>query len=302
MSLLGLTPADLEVLRPVFFVYAFILGACVGSFLNVVIYRTPRGLSVVSPGSFCPSCNVPIRPYDNIPIISWLWLRGRCRCGKVPIAPRYVLVELTTAVLFAAIFARFGYHHDTWAFWVFGAGLMAVAFIDIDTFTIPYSVSLPVTFVGLVHSFRSSIVDPPEALIGMVGGALIVVAVAFGWWLVTKRVGMGMGDAALLGLIGAWLGYGAVGPVLFLASVQGLAVALPLHYLGRTHRLDEIDRFDPALAGTDEAKAAEAAAEGEGPGFREAVIMFGPFLCIAALEYLFFHREIAAAIRAWTMP
>jgi leader peptidase (prepilin peptidase)/N-methyltransferase len=194
----------------------------VGSFLNVVVWRLPRGESIVSPPSRCPHCDARIRPRDNIPIVSWLLLRGRCRnCGG-PIAARYPLVEALTAVVFAAVVAVRGYGWDLLWQLPFAATLIAVTFIDLDHRIIPNRIVLPAAVWGVVSAALVRLSDLP-ALLAWGAGAftfLLVVALVY-------PAGMGLGDVKLAGVMGLYLGSSILPALLtaFLAgSLYGIAV------------------------------------------------------------------------------
>ena len=207
---------------------AFILGAVVGSFLNVCIYRVPAGESIVSPGSRCPHCGTPIRWYQNIPILSYLFLRGRCAaCGK-GISPRYALVEALTGVLFTLVLWYFAFSPATVIYWVFCAALVAITFIDLDHRIIPNSISLPGIPAGFACSFFIPWLTWQDSLLGIIVGGGSLWLVAFGYEKLTGVEGMGMGDVKLLAMIGAFLGWPAVLLVIFFGSVLGTLVGVPL--------------------------------------------------------------------------
>jgi leader peptidase (prepilin peptidase)/N-methyltransferase len=184
-----------------------VLGLVIGSFLNVVIWRVPRGESVVSPPSHCPSCDREIAPRDNIPVISWLLLRGHCRhCGQT-ISPRYPAVELATAVLFAALAAHFKLHVVVIAFLYLAAVGIALAMIDIDVFRLPDVITLPsypvaLALLGLAAGFDHAPSSYERALIGMAALAAFYGLVWF-----VYPAGMGLGDVKLSGVLGLYLGY-----------------------------------------------------------------------------------------------
>jgi leader peptidase (prepilin peptidase)/N-methyltransferase len=199
-------------------VFAGLLGACFGSFFNVVVYRLPRGESLNSPPSHCPKCNTPIKPYDNIPIISWLILRGRCRSCHEQISIRYPLVEAGTAALAVAVVLT---RHETWAR-VLGLTLVAVlvpiALIDLDTRKIPNKITGPAAILAVVEGliFKPSFV--PEQLIA--GAAAF--AFLFLFALAYPR-GLGMGDVKLAGVLGLYLGKSVV-VALFVGVITGALV------------------------------------------------------------------------------
>ncbi len=188
-------------------VFCGVLGLLIGSFLNVVIWRVPRGESLVSPPSHCPRCATPIKPYDNVPVVSWLVLRGRCRtCGE-PISARYPLVELATGLLFAGLAARIGLEWALPAFLYLGAVCVALALIDLDTKRLPDSITLPSYVVapallGAAALLEGELDPLVRALIGLAAlyGIYFLLAVAY-------PAGMGFGDVKLAGVLGLYLGW-----------------------------------------------------------------------------------------------
>ncbi len=240
---------------------SFLLGAIVGSFLNVCVYRLPEGQSIVSPGSRCPSCLRAIRWYQNIPILSYLLLRGRCaECGA-RISWRYPFVEALTGLTFLLVFVTFELSWVTPVYWVFGSVLIAITFIDLDHQIIPDLISLPGIVVGfLAASFLVPWISWLDSLLGIMlgGGSLYLVAVVYEF--LTKKEGMGGGDVKLLAMIGAFLGWQSVLPIIFLSSLFGSLVGVPLMLIRRS---------DTKLA-----------------------IPFGPFLALGALIYLLWGRYL----------
>jgi leader peptidase (prepilin peptidase)/N-methyltransferase len=204
--------------------FAFAFGAAVGSFLNVCIYRLPAGESVVTPRSRCPACHTPIRAIDNLPIVSYLLLRGQCRdCGG-RISARYPLVEALTGLTAVAVVWRWDVTVPGVVAFAFLAALIVVTFIDLDHQIIPDAISLPGIAIGLGVSFLLDPPGPRNAAIGALlgGGVLWVVAASYEW--LTGREGMGGGDIKLLAMIGAFLGWKAIPVTLLLASLSGSLV------------------------------------------------------------------------------
>ncbi len=192
----------------------------VGSFLNVVIHRLPRGESLAFPGSRCPRCGAPVRPWDNVPVLSWLVLRGRCRHCGAPISPRYPLVELLTGVAFAAVALVRGFDLDLLVELPLVAVLIAVAGIDLEHRIVPNRIVAPAAAFGLVAGATLSFGDLPELLIAGAGAFLFLLLAALAY-----PAGMGMGDVKLAGVMGLFLGLSVV-PALFLAFVLGTLVGL----------------------------------------------------------------------------
>jgi leader peptidase (prepilin peptidase)/N-methyltransferase len=202
--------------------YIAVLGAVVGSFLNVVIHRMPRGESLASPGSRCPSCGAAIAPYDNVPIVSWLILRGRCRHCSAPISPRYPAVELLTAVTFAAVVAARGFDDDLVLELPFVACLIALAGIDFDRRLLPNRIVYPMAVYGLVATAIVDTDDLVEHLIAGAGGFLFLFVAVLAY-----PRGMGMGDVKLAGAMGLYLGLSLI-PAMLIAFLTGSVVGLGL--------------------------------------------------------------------------
>jgi leader peptidase (prepilin peptidase)/N-methyltransferase len=220
---------------------ALMLGLAVGSFLNVVIYRLPRHESLVRPGSHCPSCGTPIRAYDNIPIVSWLILRGKCRNCHSRISARYVLVEAITGASFVLAFWRFGLDWRLLVAWAFIAAMVAVAFIDYDHMIIPNKIVLPGAVMGLLASMA---LDPQRWWVyvaGSLGAAAFMFALALIW-----PGGMGPGDIKLALFMGAVLG-AYVMVALFVAFLLGSLVGIFMLLVQKRSRKEKIP-FGPYLA------------------------------------------------------
>ena len=247
----------------------FIFGAIVGSFLNVCIVRIPRGDSIVQPPSHCPACQNAIRFYDNIPLISYLILLGRCRDCGVRISPRYVLVELLMALLAVALYREFGLSLAFLVGVIFVAALIAISFIDLEVRIVPDVISLPGIVVGLLFSLiaRYLVHDPSElvpsplsALLGVLIGGGFLWALAWAYEALTGVEGMGGGDIKLLAMIGAFLGWPSIPVTLFLSSLSGSVIGISAMLI-------------------------------KGVG-RKYALPFAPFLCLGAVLYLFFGREL----------
>jgi leader peptidase (prepilin peptidase)/N-methyltransferase len=240
-------------------IFAALIGAMLGSFLNVVVYRLPRGESLLSPGSHCPTCNVSVKPYDNVPVLAWMWLHGRCRACRAAISPRYPLVEAATAALCAGVvLARSsagGISLGVLAVLV----LVPVALIDLDHHVIPNRITRPAAILAIaLGSALDPSGEPARLIAGAAAGGFLGVAA-----LVSPR-GMGVGDVKLAGLLGLLLG-ASVAPALLIALVAGVLVGLVV--LGRRK-----------------------------PGARRGVgVPFGPFLALGGLVALFCGHAIIAA-------
>jgi leader peptidase (prepilin peptidase)/N-methyltransferase len=186
---------------------AFAAGASVGSFLNVCIHRIPEDESVVRPGSRCPRCRVPIAWYDNVPIVSWVVLRGRCRSCEAPIATRYPLVEAAAGALAVVALWRLGVTAPALLAFAFTAALLLITFIDFDHFFIPDEVSLPGILIGLAATLLPGGISVVDSLVGTVLGGGVLWLLAWGYERSTGVEGMGFGDVKLLAMIGAFLGW-----------------------------------------------------------------------------------------------
>jgi leader peptidase (prepilin peptidase)/N-methyltransferase len=226
---------------------ALALGLLTGSFLNVVILRLPRRLEwqwkqearealelpqpyepappgIVVEASHCPACNRKLAPWENIPLLSWILLRGRCRSCKAPISVQYPLVELATGLLFLGCALRFGYGPQAGLGMVFCAFLVALAGIDLRTTLLPDDLTLPLLWIGLLASLAPVFVGPAAALVGATAGYLSLWSVYWAFKLITGKEGLGYGDFKLFAALGAWLGVGALLPVLLIASLVGAVV------------------------------------------------------------------------------
>ncbi|MEM7676944.1 MAG: prepilin peptidase [Myxococcota bacterium] len=265
-----------------------LLGALVGSFLNVVILRLPEGKSIVYPPSSCPKCGDRIPPWLNLPILSWLFLRGRCRSCKEPISARYPLVELLTALLFVAVARRFGIEPAAIAGAIMVSGLIVITFIDIDYFEIPDEISIWGTVVGC--SIRPWAFDVPwwSGLVGAAlgGGFLMIVRVSY--QLVRKQEGMGLGDIKLLAMIGAFLGPGSLLGVVLVASTFGSVYGLVAMAVEKVR--------GPQPAEVAEARKVRFIDEnGEEWVPPPHSLPFGPFLALGAITMLL----IGPALQRW---
>ena len=261
----------------VLYTFVFALGCCIGSFLNVCIYRLPREMSLVNPGSHCPSCNESIAWYDNVPVLSWLWLRGLCRRCGVLISRRYLLVELLAGAVFVWLYAA---HRSSpsgsalaalptlGAYVVVASALIAASFVDVEHMVIPDEISIGGMYVGpIVCAICPQVIQRDDlitewlvrvtgasgsahlgglaaSVIGMAAGAAVVYAAAvFGKTLFRKEA-MGFGDVKFLGMAGAFIGWQGVVLAFFVACVYGAAVGIVL----LVRRRDTHIPFGPYLA------------------------------------------------------
>ncbi|HET7434448.1 MAG TPA: prepilin peptidase [Thermoanaerobaculia bacterium] len=213
---------------------AFALGAIIGSFLNVVIHRYPREESIVFPASHCGTCRTPIKAYDNVPILSYLWLRGRCRACGEPFSARYPLVELANGLFYLALFQRTGPTIGFVAVAAIISMTIVLIFIDLDIQILPDVIDIPGIAIGLLIGALHFGADYEltlattlfDSFAGAVAGAGILLAIALAYKLVRKVEGMGLGDVKMMGMIGAVMGWEALFPVLLLASITGAIVGL----------------------------------------------------------------------------
>lgn len=211
------------------------LGAIVGSFLNVVIHRYPREESIVFPPSRCPHCGTGIKPYDNVPVLAWLWLRGRCRACREPITARYPLVELANALFYAAVFQRTGLTPGFIPVAALVSMTVVLVYIDLDIQILPDVIDLPGVAIGLlVGATHMGALYPDlmlsktllESVAGAAAGAGVLLAIALAYKLVRKVEGMGMGDVKMMAMLGAVIGWEPLFPLFLLASVAGALVGL----------------------------------------------------------------------------
>ena len=255
-----------------FSVFAFIWGAIWGSFLNVVIYRLPAGISLIKPPSHCPYCKTQIKPWHNVPIFGYMFIGGKCASCKAPVSIRYPLVELVCAAMGLAVWFSVAYNPlvpglpaalSLFAFrFSLVLALIAITFIDLEHMLIPDVISLPFIVFGLAQNWLfpyQTQVPILDAAIGMGAGAGVVILLILGYKLVTGREGMGFGDAKLLAVLGAYMGWKALPFILMAGSIQGLLYAAGLMLAGSI----------------------------KGSPWKQA-LPFGPFLALAGMEWLFF--------------
>jgi leader peptidase (prepilin peptidase) / N-methyltransferase len=272
----------LAALPPLFVLVAVLLGLLVGSFLNVVIHRLPlmmqrewkaqcawldgkeysdtAAYNLVVPRSACPSCQHPIAWYENIPVLSWLVLKGRCSDCGTSISKRYPLVELLTGALFGYAAWRWGVSMQTLFVWGLLASLVALSFIDLDTQMLPDGITLPLVWVGLLVNMNGVFCSLEQAVIGAVAGYLVLWSIYHLFKLLTGKEGMGFGDFKLLAALGAWLGWTMLLPIVLAASFAGAIFGIAMIL----------------FAGHDRAKP----------------MPFGPWLALGGLVALFWGQHI----------
>jgi leader peptidase (prepilin peptidase)/N-methyltransferase len=232
-----------------------LIGAAIGSFLNVCILRLPAGESLVLPASHCPKCNEPIRLYDNIPIISYLVLRGKCRNCQLAISLQYPLVELLTAIMALLLFWKFGLNLKLLFSFIFTCSLIVITFIDLEHQIIPDVITLPGIPIFFLMAVFAMGIPWLEAVLGLLIGGGILYAIALGYELIRKAEGMGGGDIKLLAMLGAFYGWKSLFFILFVSSFLGAIVGLTVMLV-------------------------------KGKDMKYAV-PFGPFLSVAAIAHIF---------------
>jgi len=245
---------------PVFAVFSLILGMVVGSFLNVCISRMPREESIVSPPSHCPCCGYQIKWYDNIPVLSFLLLKGRCRGCRCSISLQYPLVELLNGLLTLALFLKFGLTPQFLIYFLLCSSLVVVTFIDIEHQIIPDEISLGGIVIGFVCSFFLPEPGWLNSLLGILLGGGSLLAVAYGYHFLTGNDGMGGGDIKLLAMFGAFLGWKSILFIIFCSSLVGSVIGISIML---------IQKQDSKLA-----------------------IPFGPYLVLGAMLYIFFGNQL----------
>lgn len=240
--------------------YSILFGLALGSFVNVCIYRIPIKKSIISPPSTCPNCGQRIKFYDNIPLISYVLLLGKCRHCRNRIPLVYPAVELLVGLMSLALFIRYGLSYQYFLFLLFAATLITVSFIDLQHKIIPDVLSLPGIVTGFSVSFFLGHVTWLDSLIGIISGGGALFLVGFVYKLLTGREGMGGGDVKLLAMIGAWMGWMSLPFIVLISSLTGAVIGLAVILLS-------------------------------GKGLRVR-IPFGPFLSLGALLYFFFGTEL----------
>lgn len=240
--------------------FAFIFGACIGSFLNVCIYRLPASKSIVHPGSMCPKCESTIRFYDNIPILSYLLLKGKCRYCNTVISFRYPLIEIITGLFSLLVFVKFGFTLEGIIYFAFVSSMIVITLIDIDHRVIPDVISIPGIPVFFATSFVLPAITYIDSLIGILAGGGSLLLVAWLYNLITKKDGMGGGDIKLLAMIGALIGWKGVLFTIFVSSAVGTVSGIIIMLLTKKNM--------------------------------KLAIPFGPFLAFGAVLYIFYGSRL----------
>jgi len=245
-------------LKIVLGIFSFLFGTAIGSFLNVLIYRLPIGKSIVKPGSFCPHCRKPIKWYENIPIVSFLLLGGKCSGCRKSISLRYPLVELFTGLIFLCLFIKFDLGVEFFFYLFFFCSLIVISGIDFSHQIIPDIISMPGIIIGIAFQLLNGNVK--LGLVGLFfGGGLILLIRVFGGWVYKKEV-MGLGDVYLTAMIGAFVGFPFVLVAIFFAALSGSVVGILF------------------IASTKQN--------------RESPIPFGPFLSLGGAVVILFHNQV----------
>jgi leader peptidase (prepilin peptidase) / N-methyltransferase len=280
----------MDIPRGVAALVAFVAGACVGSFINVVGYRLPREISIISPRSFCPKCNRPLPLWANVPILAFVGLRGRCLMCGAPIPFRYFLTELALASAAAYLYLYFPLP-DAAARFAFCAALFAVALIDYDWRVIPNAITFPGIPIGFI---AASLLIPEvgwkSSLIGIVLGAGFLFITGELYMRLRGLEGIGMGDVWLLGMAGAFLGWAGVLFTLFVGSIFGSIGGIAFALTGGAPPPPEVQV--PAAIAEVTGRSSERPSETDVP-FLQTAVPFGPFLALAAAIFALFQPQLA---------
>jgi len=240
----------------------FVFGLCIGSFLNVCIFRLPISKSVVRPRSMCPKCGYMIRSYDNIPVLSYLMLGGKCRQCREAISFRYPMVEIISGLFAVAAVYKFGLTPEAIVYYVFIACLLVITFIDIDHRIIPDMITLPGIPIFFLASFALPDMTYIDSLLGLLSGGGSLYLVAWTYQALAKKEGMGGGDIKLLAMMGVLIGWKGVLFTIFVSSLVGTLIGLAVMLYTRANM--------------------------------KLAVPFGPFLSVGAVSYIFFGNEIIA--------
>lgn len=245
----------LQAYPPLLYLTVALVGLCVGSFLNVVIYRLPKMMeaqwraecaelngqppaapevfNLMHPRSRCPRCATPITAWQNVPVVSWMVLRGKCAHCAAPISFRYPAIEIVAGLLAMLMAWRFGYSPALLGALGFGWALLALTFIDLDTYLLPDDITLPLLWVGLLFNLFGTFVDIKSAVLGAVGGYMLLWLVYWGFRLIARKEGMGYGDFKLLAALGAWCGWQVIPFIVLASATAGAVIGGVLLYLSK---------------------------------------------------------------------
>jgi leader peptidase (prepilin peptidase)/N-methyltransferase len=234
------------------YVIVFVLGAAIGSFINVVVYRLPAKLSILWPPSRCPHCLNRLKAYDNVPVFGWIWLRGRCRYCKNKISPRYPVVEAVTGILFLMIFWKFQISISTIGYWAFCSWLLALSLIDLDTMTLPNPLTKSGLIMGLMFQMAQAngsgtIRHLMMGVVGAVLGLWLFDAISIIGSIAFRKTAMGAGDAKLAAMMGAWLGWRYLLIAGLIACIIGVIVGVSV-IVRSPQKLGHKMPFGPFLA------------------------------------------------------
>jgi leader peptidase (prepilin peptidase)/N-methyltransferase len=272
----------------------FCLGACIGSFVNVLAYRLPRGISIVRPRSFCPHCHRPIPAWSNLPVLGYLVLRGKCsRCGG-RIALRYLLTEILLGLIALALYTNFA-PLDAASRLVLCAGLIAASWVDFDCRIIPDAISLPGIAAGLLAAgLLMPEIGWKNSLIGIAIGGGVLFAIGEIYRLLRGKEGMGMGDVKLLAMIGAFLGWQGIVFTMFFGScvgaVGGIALGLLDWQPGDAELMAQM--AEPIAVGAESSATVEITGSAPNESLLQTPVPFGPFLSLAAGIFAVFQRQL----------
>jgi len=250
------------------FIFIIVMGGLWGSFANVCIYRLPQDKGVVSGRSYCPKCKTQISWYDNIPILSYLLIQGKCRKCKKQISKQYLVVELLSVLSFVAAYFFYGITVTTLLFIILALAFIVIFFIDLKHYIIPNNITFPLMFLGFVKSFDPNLIELfPNYINSLIGGVIgygIIWVIIFVYKILRNKEGMGLGDAKLLSAIGFWFGWIAIPFILFLSSVIALLSVIP------------------SLLKNSKTMSSQ--------------IPFGPYIIVGTLVYLFFENSFKLLI------
>ena len=227
-------------------VLIFILGLIVGSFSNVCIYRIPKNESIIFPASHCPKCNSPIKPVDNIPLISYILLKGRCRNCKSKISIQYPVVELLTGLIYLIIYLIYGLSVQTLIYIILSSALIIIAFIDLNEQIVPDVISLPGIVIGFIISFLVTYISFINSALGILAGGGIILIIGWAGSVIFKKEAMGGGDVKLAAMIGAFLGWRYIIISLFLGFFIGALAGIIL-ILSKIKNREDVVPFGPFI-------------------------------------------------------